>query len=69
MKIDESTRRSIIHDSLTLAHRHYLKLIVAAGSHPLNTPVMEDLIRLGLARREGNKVVPTADGRYTASLF
>jgi hypothetical protein len=54
---------------MTPAQRQYLKLIVEAGSHPLNTPVIGDLIALGLARREGQKVVATDDGHYVASLF
>ena len=53
---------------LTLAQRQHLDWIVEAGSRPLNTRVLEDLIRLGLARRDGNKVVATEDGRYVALL-
>jgi len=53
---------------LTPLQREYLKSIVEAGSHPLNTPVIEDLIELALVRRDGDGVVATEDGRYVANL-
>ena len=52
-----------------LMQRQQLKVMVAGGSHALNTQVTEDLIELGLARREGDNVVATDDGRYVANWF
>ena len=69
MKIVDLARLRTIYHCLTDVQRQYLTSIVAGGPHPLNTPVIEDLIRLGLARRRGDWVVATEEGRYVASLF
>jgi hypothetical protein len=66
VKVVDLTRLRELYLNLTFAQRQYLAWISEAGWCPLNTPVLEDLIRLGLARRDGNKVVATEDGRYVA---
>ena len=54
---------------LTLAQRHHLQVIVKAESEQLSAPICEDLIELGLVRRNGNALTATEDGRFVASLF
>ena len=69
MKITTLAHLRTICLGMTPAQREYLKSIVETGSHPLNSPVLWDLIALGLARQEGQKVVATEDGHYVATLF
>ena len=69
LKITEQWRLRGIYIGLTLIQRQQLRLIVADRTRSLNSGVTEDLIELGLARREGDKVVATEDGQYVASLY
>ena len=69
VKITTLARLRTIFLSLTLMQRQQLRVIVKAGSHPLNTTVTAELIALGLVRRDGDALTATEDGRYVASLY
>jgi hypothetical protein len=61
-------RNRTIYQGLTPAQLAQLAAIVEHDDQPLFRPICETLVDVGLIRRDGDRYVPTEDGRYIASL-